>query len=204
VHGYQAQEKEATMDAPDEHAIDSAREHLAAAVEELLAAVGDDITREGLQSTPTRVADSFIDFFSGVRLDPAEPLTSTFAAQSDDLVIVRDIPVSSFCEHHLLPFSGVAHIAYSPDRHVAGLSKFSQSIHVLARRPQIQENLTAQVADVIFNTIAPRGVVVKMTCVHTCMTMRGGHNQGSSVTTIASRGTFQGTPEGNNAIFQLG
>jgi GTP cyclohydrolase I len=192
------------MDAAHPDSLDRARVQLAAAIESLLAAVGDDITREGLQSTPNRVADSFINFFAGVRQDPAAPLTATFAAQSDDMVIIRDIPVSSFCEHHLLPFTGIAHIAYSPDKHVAGLSKFSQSIHVLASRPQIQENLTAQIADVIFDTIAPRGVTVKMTCVHTCMTMRGGHNQGSSVTTIASRGSFHGSPEGNNAVFQLG
>jgi GTP cyclohydrolase I len=183
--------------------LEAARQELAAAIRGLLIAVGDDITREGLQSTPTRVADSFINFFSGVTLDPSEPLTATFAAQSDDLVIIRDIPVSSFCEHHLLPFTGLVHVAYSPNKHVAGLSKFSQSIHILASRPQIQENLTAQIADVIDQSISPRGLVVKMTCVHTCMTMRGGHNQGSSVTTIASRGSFHGTPEGNNAIFQI-
>jgi GTP cyclohydrolase I len=183
--------------------LERARRELAAAIRGLLIAVGDDVTREGLQSTPTRVADSFINFFSGVTMDPSEPLTATFAAQSDDLVVIRDIPVSSFCEHHLLPFTGLVHIAYSPDKQVAGLSKFSQSIHILASRPQIQENLTAQIADVIENAICPRGLVVKMTCVHTCMTMRGGHNQGSSVTTVATRGTFHGSPEGNNAIFQL-
>jgi GTP cyclohydrolase I len=186
-----------------EAALSSARQQMADAVRQLLIAVGDDITREGLEATPARVADSFLTFFAGVRQDPAAPLAATFAAQSDDLIVVRDIPVSSFCEHHLLPFTGLAHIAYSPNQHVAGLSKFSQSIHILASRPQIQENLTAQIADVIFDTIAPRGVTVKMTCVHTCMTMRGGHNQGSSVTTIASRGTFHQSPEGNNAIFQL-
>jgi GTP cyclohydrolase I len=191
------------MGSTDPQAIDQARQQMAEAVRALLIAVGDDINREGLDTTPIRVADSFINFFSGVCEDPAAPLTATFAAQSDDLIVVRDIPVSSFCEHHLLPFTGLAHIAYSPNKHVAGLSKFSQSIGVLARRPQIQENLTAQIADVIFETIAPRGVTVKMTCVHTCMTMRGGHNQGSSVTTIASRGSFHQSPEGNNAIFQL-
>jgi GTP cyclohydrolase I len=191
------------MGSTDPKAIDQARQQMAEAVRALLIAVGDDINREGLDTTPIRVADSFINFFSGVCEDPAAPLTATFAAQSDDLIVVRDIPVSSFCEHHLLPFTGLAHIAYSPNKHVAGLSKFSQSIGVLARRPQIQENLTAQIADVIFETIAPRGVTVKMTCVHTCMTMRGGHNQGSSVTTIASRGSFHQSPEGNNAIFQL-
>ena len=191
------------MGSTDPQAIDQARQQMAEAVRALLIAVGDDINREGLDTTPIRVADSFINFFSGVCEDPAAPLTATFAAQSDDLIVVRDIPVSSFCEHHLLPFTGLAPIAYSPNKHVAGLSKFSQSIGVLARRPQIQENLTAQIADVIFETIAPRGVTVKMTCVHTCMTMRGGHNQGSSVTTIASRGSFHQSPEGNNAIFQL-
>jgi GTP cyclohydrolase I len=191
------------MGSTDPKAIDQARQQMAEAVRALLIAVGDDINREGLDTTPIRVADSFINFFSGVCEDPAAPLTATFAAQSDDLIVVRDIPVSSFCEHHLLPFTGLAHIAYSPNKHVAGLSKFSQSIGVLARRPQIQENLTAQIADVIFETIAPRVVTVKMTCVHTCMTMRGGHNQGSSVTTIASRGSFHQSPEGNNAIFQL-
>ncbi len=191
------------MGSTDSIVLDDARRQMTEAVRALLIAVGDDISREGLQTTPSRVAESFINFFSGVREDPAAPLTATLAAQSDDLIVVRDIPVSSFCEHHLLPFTGLAHIAYSPDKHVAGLSKFSQSIGILARRPQIQENLTAQIADVIFDTIAPRGVTVKMTCVHTCMTMRGGHNQGSSVTTIASRGSFRQSPEGNNAIFQL-
>lgn len=186
-----------------EKALSAAREQMADAVRNLLIAVGDDITREGLEATPTRVADSFLTFFAGVRQDASAPLTATFAAQSDDLIIVRDIPVSSFCEHHLLPFTGLAHVAYSPNQHVAGLSKFSQSLHILASRPQIQENLTAQFADVIFETIAPRGVTVKMTCVHTCMTMRGGHNQGSSVTTLASRGAFHHSPEGNNATFQL-
>jgi GTP cyclohydrolase I len=103
------------MDAAEHNSLEKARIQLAAAIEGLLVAVGDDITREGLQATPNRVADSFINFFSGVRQDPAAPLTATFGAQSDDMVIIRDIPVSSFCEHHLLPFTGIAHIAYSPD-----------------------------------------------------------------------------------------
>jgi GTP cyclohydrolase I len=192
------------MSSETDVALEDAQRQLAEAVRALLIAAGDDIEREGLQSTPARVAEAFAGFFSGVRLDPAEPLTATFAAQSDDMIIVRDIPVASLCEHHLLPFTGVAHIAYTPNQHVAGLSKFSQTIHVLARRPQIQENLTAQIADVIFDTIAPRGVTVKMTCIHTCMTMRGGHNQGSSVTTIASRGDYHDSAEGNSALFQLG
>jgi len=175
------------MTATDHDNLEQSRTQLAAAIHAMLVAVGEDVGREGLQSTPTRVADSLIGFFSGVRLDPAAPLATVFAAQSHDPVTIRDIPVASFCEHHLLPFTGVAEIAYTPDERVAGLSDFSKTIEILSRRPQIQENLTAQIADVIDEAIAPLGVTVTLTCVHTCMTVRGGNNYGTSVTTVATR-----------------
>ena len=179
------------MDAAQNENLERAREQLAAAIGAMLVAVGEDIGREGLRSTPARVADSLFGFFAGVRLDPAAPLSSLFVAQSRDRVTIRDIPVASFCEHHLLPFTGVAQIAYTPNDHVAGLSDFSKTIEILASRPQIQENLTAQIADVIYTAIAPLEVTVTLTCVHTCMTVRGGSNYGTSVTTVASRGAAQ-------------
>lgn len=176
------------MDATQNDDLERARAQLAAAIGAMLAAVGEDVGREGLRTTPTRVADSLIGFFAGVRLDPAAPLSTPFVAQSRDLVTIRDIPVASFCEHHLLPFTGVAQIVYTPNAHVAGLSDFSKTIKILASRPQIQENLTAQIADVIDKAIAPLEVTVTLTCVHTCMTVRGGNNHGTSVTTVARRG----------------
>jgi GTP cyclohydrolase I len=177
------------MDAAESENLERARSQIAAAIAAMLVAVGEDVGREGLQSTPTRVADSLIGFFAGVRLDPAAPLANVFAAQSHDLVTIRDIPVASFCEHHLLPFTGVAEVSYTPEERVAGLSDFSKTIEILASRPQIQENLTAQIADVIDRAIAPREVTVTLTCVHTCMTARGGGNHGTSVTTVATRGS---------------
>jgi GTP cyclohydrolase I len=176
------------MDATQNESLELARAQLAAAIGAMLAAVGEDVDREGLRTTPARVADSLIGFFAGVRLDPAAPLSTLFAAQSCELITIRDIPVASFCEHHLLPFTGVAQIAYRPNEHVAGLSDFSKTIEILASRPQIQENLTAQIAEVIDKAIAPLEVTVTLTCVHTCMTVRGGNNYGTSVTTVASRG----------------
>jgi GTP cyclohydrolase I len=177
------------MDDAQTEDLDHARSLLVAAIREMLVAVGEDINREGLQSTPTRVADSLIGFFSGVTLDPAMPLGTVFAAQSHDRITIRNIPVASFCEHHLLPFTGLADIEYTPDKHVAGLSDFAKTIEILSGRPQIQENLTAQIAEVIDGAIAPLEVTVTLTCVHTCMTARGGSNHGTSVTTAATRGS---------------
>jgi GTP cyclohydrolase I len=177
------------MSATDLDNLDQARAQLAAAIHSLLVAVGEDVSREGLESTPTRVADSLIGFFSGVKLDPAAPLATVFAAQSHDPITIHGIPVASFCEHHLLPFTGIAEISYTPDERVAGLSDFSKTIEILSARPQIQENLTAQIADVIVGAIAPVEVTVTLTCVHTCMTARGGVNHGTSVTTVATRGS---------------
>ena len=177
------------MDAAPNENLENARSQLASAIHALLVAVGEDVNREGLQSTPTRVADSLIGFFGGVTLDPAAPLATVFAAQSHDPIAIHDIPVASFCEHHLLPFTGLADISYTPDKHVAGLSDFAKTIEILSSRPQIQENLTAQIADVIDRAIAPLEVTVTLTCVHTCMTVRGGSNHGTSVTTAATRGS---------------
>jgi GTP cyclohydrolase I len=145
------------------------------AVREILEAIGEDPDRDGLQETPVRVARMYAEIFSGLHDDPAEHLTVTFSSDYDEMVMVRDIPCQSVCEHHLIPFSGKAHVAYIPgtDGRITGLSKIARLVVGYSRRPQVQEQLTVQIADAIERTLEPRGVMVIIEAEHLCMSMRG-------------------------------
>jgi len=176
---------------PVEQSVDLAR--IEKAVREILIAVGEDPDRDGLVRTPSRVARAYAELFAGLRVDPAKVLTTAFEANHEELVLVRDIEVFSLCEHHLLPFRGVAHIGYIPGEHgrITGLSKLARLVEVYARRPQVQERLTSQIADLLSKTLDPRGVLVVLECEHMCMAMRGIQKAGSKTITSAVRGLFQ-------------
>jgi GTP cyclohydrolase I len=164
-----------------------------AAVREILAAVGEDPEREGLRQTPARVARAYAEIFSGLRTDPASVLTTVFEEDHEELVLVKDIELYSTCEHHLVPFHGVAHVGYIPgeDGRITGLSKLARLVEAYARRPQVQERLTSQVADTLMTRLEPRGVIVVVECEHLCMSMRGIRKPGARTVTSAVRGWFQ-------------
>ncbi|MCI1748021.1 MAG: GTP cyclohydrolase I FolE [Acidipropionibacterium sp.] len=155
--------------------------------------MGEDPDREDLRETPMRVAKAAEELFAGMHTDPAEVLSKTFDISHDELVLVRDIEVQSFCEHHLLPFVGVAHVGYIPakDGRVTGLSKLGRLVDCYAKRPQVQERLTTQVADALVEHIGARGVIVVVECEHMCMTMRGVRKPGSRTVTSAVRGILR-------------
>ena len=162
-----------------------------AAVRELLLAVGEDPDRDGLVDTPARVARSYAELTSGLDQDPSEILGTTFAIDHDEMVMVRDIEMHSLCEHHLLPFHGVAHVGYTPqDGRVVGLSKLARLVEMYARRPQVQERLTTQVANALVDHLCPGGVIVVVEAEHLCMTMRGVRKPGARTVTSAVRGQF--------------
>jgi GTP cyclohydrolase I len=164
-----------------------------AAVRELLLAVGEDPEREGLRDTPARVARAYREIFGGLRQEPEEVLTTTFDLGHEEMVLVKDIEVYSTCEHHLVPFHGVAHIGYIPntDGRITGLSKLARLVEVFARRPQVQERLTTQIADSLVRILDPRGVIVVVECEHLCMSMRGVRKPGARTVTSAVRGGMQ-------------
>jgi len=161
-----------------------------AAIREILIAVGEDPDRDGLQKTPARVARAYAEMFAGLRQDPASVLSTTFDLGHEEMVLVRDIEVYSCCEHHLVPFHGVAHVGYIPsaDGRITGLSKLARLVEVYARRPQVQERLTSQVADAMVEFLDPRGVIVVIECEHLCMSMRGVRKTGARTVTSAVRG----------------
>jgi GTP cyclohydrolase I len=165
------------------------------AVREILLAVGEDPDREGLVRTPERVARSFDEMFSGLRHDPREHLRVTFDEHHREMVVLRDIPFASACEHHLLPFTGRAHIGYIPQGRVVGLSKLARVVEGYARRPQVQERLTSEIADAIMEELRPDGCGVVIEAVHTCMTIRGIKKAGATMITSAMRGGFRRRPE---------
>jgi len=171
--------------------VDGAR--IERAVREILLAVGEDPDREGLRETPRRVAEMYAEVFAGLRDSPDQHLEITFAADHDEMVMVRDIPLYSVCEHHLVPFIGRAHVAYIPggDGRITGLSKLARLVEAYARRPQVQERLTTQVADEIERTLTPRGVLVVIEAEHLCMSMRGVRKPGATTVTSAVRGLFR-------------
>jgi GTP cyclohydrolase IA len=162
------------------------------AVRELLIAVGEDPDREGLLDTPARVARAYAEIFSGMRLTADDVLTTTFDIGHDELIIVRDIELYSTCEHHLVPFHGVAHVGYIPgdNGRITGLSKLARLVDVFAKRPQVQERLTSQVADALMRILEPRGAIVVVSCEHLCMSMRGVRKPGARTTTSAVRGSL--------------
>lgn len=161
------------------------------AVKELLAAVGEDPEREGLLETPSRVARMYAELFSGLRLEPGRHLKKVFAEEYDELVLVRDITFNSMCEHHLLPFIGVAHVGYLPRGKVVGLSKLARVVEEVSKRPQVQERMTHQIADLLQSELDPKGAVVVIEASHSCMTIRGIRKPGSLTITSAVRGLFK-------------
>jgi GTP cyclohydrolase I len=163
------------------------------AVREILVAIGEDPERDGLLDTPARVARAYAEQFAGLRQRPADVLTTVFDAGHDEMVIVKDIEVYSTCEHHLVPFVGVAHIGYIPNvkGQITGLSKLARLVDVYARRPQIQERMTSQIADALVDSLEPRGVIVVIEAEHLCMTMRGVRKPGAKTMTSAVRGSFR-------------
>ncbi|HLT16473.1 MAG TPA: GTP cyclohydrolase I FolE [Acidimicrobiales bacterium] len=168
-------------------------DRIARAVREILEAIGEDPDRDGLQDTPQRVARMYAEVCSGLHDDPAAHLTVTFESSHDEMVMVRDIPLYSLCEHHLVPFIGRAHVAYIPgkDGRITGLSKIARLVDGFSRRPQVQEQLTVQVADAMERTLEPRGVMVVIEAEHLCMSMRGIQKSGSTTVTSAVRGLFR-------------
>lgn len=161
------------------------------AVRLLLEGIGEDVTREGLADTPDRIARMYEEIYKGMAEDPAEHLSRTFAVESNEIVLEKDITFYSTCEHHLMPFYGKAHIAYLPDGRVAGLSKLARTVEVYARRLQIQEQMTIQIAEAVMEHLRPQGVMVMLEAEHMCMTMRGIKKPGSSTVTVAVRGAFE-------------
>ena len=174
--------------------VDTAR--VARAVSEILAAIGEDPERDGLLSTPERVAAMYEELFSGNAEDPSRHLTVTFAAEHDEMVMVREIPFASVCEHHMVPFIGRAHVAYIPndDGRITGISKLARLVDGFARRLQVQERMTTQIADAIESVLAPRGVLVVVEAEHLCMSMRGVKKPGTVTVTSAVRGLFRNDP----------
>jgi GTP cyclohydrolase I len=168
-------------------------ERAQAAIAELLAAVGEDPTRDGLLRTPARVADMYAEILGGIDEDPARHLDVTFDARHDEMIMERDIPLQSLCEHHLLPFIGRAHLAYIPnaDGRITGLSKLARLVDGFSRRLQVQERLTTQIADALQSALAPRGVLVVIEAEHLCMSMRGVRKPGAITVTSAVRGQFR-------------
>lgn len=171
--------------------VDHAR--IEAAVREILLAVGEDPDRDGLQATPARVARSYAEIFGGLRQDPRAVLGTTFDVDHDEMILVKDISLYSVCEHHLVPFHGSAHVAYIPgaDGRVVGLSKLARLVDVYARRPQVQERLTTQIADALEDHLAPRGVLVVVEAEHLCMSMRGVRRPGARTLTSTVRGQLR-------------
>jgi GTP cyclohydrolase I len=167
------------------------QEKIAAAVRMMLEAIGEDPEREGLRDTATRVAKMYADIFQGLYENPRDHLTVLFDEQHDEMVVVKDVPFYSMCEHHLLPFQGRAHVGYIPRGKVVGLSKIVRVVEAFARRPQVQERLTSQIADLLMDALDAQGVAVVVEASHTCMTMRGVKKPGSNVVTSAMRGAFK-------------
>lgn len=160
------------------------------AVAELIAAIGEDPTRDELQATPKKFAEAYAEFFKGVAIDPREALNQTFDAEHNEVVILKDIDFVSMCEHHLLPFTGVAHIAYLPQDQVVGLGRLPRLVEILAARPQLQENLTAQIADSLEAGLGTKGVIVVVEARHHCVISRGARQPEANTITMAARGCY--------------
>lgn len=183
--------------------VDEAR--AAAAVRELLIAVGEDPDREGLRATPDRVARAYAEVFAGLHVNPDDVLQTTFDEDHDELVLVKDIPLYSTCEHHLVPWHGHAAVGYIPgdDGRITGLSKLARLVDLYARRPQVQERVTTQIADAVMRRLEPRGVIVVIQAEHLCMAMRGVRKPGSLTMTSAVRGIFKEDPRSRAEALSL-
>ena len=173
------------------------------AVKEILLAVGEDVEREGLKGTPARVANMYAELLAGMHEDPKQHLRSVFTEDYDEIVLLRDIPFYSICEHHLMPFIGSAHVAYLPSGGILGVSKLARIVDCFARRLQTQERLTGQIADFIMNNLKPRGAAVVLEASHSCMTIRGIKKPGSVMVTSAIRGIFKRDPKSRSEIMSL-
>lgn len=167
------------------------KEKVEEAIRLLLEGIGEDLHREGLKDTPARVARMYEEILSGMEDSPKEHLSKTFTAENNEMVIEKDILFYSTCEHHLMPFYGKAHIAYVPDGKVVGISKLARTVETYAKRLQIQEKMTAQIADAIMENLRPKGVIVLIEAEHMCMTMRGVKKPGSQTVTVVSKGIFE-------------
>ncbi len=173
------------------------------AVREILAAVGEDPDREGLLETPARVARMYAELFSGLKSDPREHTRKFFTQQYDEVVLVRDISFNSMCEHHLLPFIGHAHVAYIPKGKVIGLSKIARVVEVISKRPQVQERMTEEIANLLVDELDAKGVAVVIEASHSCMTIRGIRKPGSSMVTSAMKGLFRSNMSSRAEVMQL-
>ncbi len=173
------------------------------AVREILLAIGENPDREGLLKTPNRVARAYVELMSGLKEDPRRHLRTVFNERYDEIVLLRDIEFHSLCEHHLLPFTGKAHVAYLPDGKVVGLSKLARLVEGYARRPQVQERLTTQIADALMEELNPMGAACVIEATHTCMTIRGARKPGSVMVTSALRGIFKENPSSRAEILSL-
>jgi GTP cyclohydrolase IA len=174
-----------------------------AAVRVILEAVGEDVARDGLLDTPARVARMYEEMFSGLHLDPARHLETTFPEDYDEIVLVRDIPFTSMCEHHLLPFTGVAHVGYLPNGRVVGLSKLARVVEEVARRPQVQERMTQTVADMLEDKLGTKGAAVVIESEHSCMALRGVRKSGTLTVTSSLRGIFRTSPASRAEVLSL-
>jgi len=178
-------------------------EKIKKAVAEILSAVGEDVNRDGLIHTPERVAKMYVELLAGMQEDPKIHLNRVFKENYDEIVLLRDIPFYSICEHHMMPFIGSAHVAYLPSGMVLGVSKIARIVDCFARRLQVQERLTDQIADFLMNNLKPKGVAVVLEASHSCMTIRGIKKPGSIMVTSSLRGTFKKDPRSRNEILSL-
>jgi GTP cyclohydrolase IA len=199
LDGELAETKEAVGDVPPP--VDTAR--IERAVREILAAVGEDPHREGLRETPGRVARMYAELFSGLHDDPRVHLRKFFTEKYDEMVLVRDISFNSMCEHHMLPFSGVVHIGYLPNGKVVGLSKLARVVEVVSHRPQVQERMTEEIANLLIEELEVKGVAVVIEATHTCMTIRGVRKPGSICVTSAMKGQFRSSLSSRSEVMTL-
>ncbi len=199
-HGSLAGEEDSVASAPPSP-VD--QERIARAVREILAAVGEDPDREGLLETPARVARMYAELFSGLHEDPRQHLRKFFSEEYDEVVLVRDISFNSMCEHHMLPFTGRAHIGYAPNGRVIGLSKLARVVEVVARRPQVQERMTETIANLLVEELQAKGVAVVIEATHTCMTIRGIRKPGSLCVTSAMKGIFRSNLSSRSEVMNL-
>ncbi len=200
-HGSLAGEEGPLLPANGNLPVDEAR--IARAVREILAAVGENPDREGLKETPARVARMYSEMFSGLHEDPRVHLQKFFTEQYDEVVLVRDISFNSMCEHHMLPFMGLAHIGYMPNGRVIGLSKLARVVEVVARRPQVQERMTETIANLLVEELEAKGVAVVIEATHTCMTIRGIRKPGSLCVTSAMKGIFRSNLSSRSEMMKL-
>ncbi len=201
IREFMTASEEKPCDASPDHAVDLPR--IERAVREILAAVGEDPDREGLLETPKRVARMYQEVFAGLHQEPRQYLQKFFTEKYDELVLVRDIRFCSFCEHHLLPFTGTAHVGYLPAGKVVGLSKLVRVVEAVARRPQVQERMTEQIADMLVSELNVKGVAVVVQATHSCMTIRGVKNPDSLCVTSAMKGIFRTNQSSRSEVMQL-